>query len=296
MDRGKRTKQYFKFVNDRINKIGIIGAGKVGTALAIALHKNGFNVLIASRSKKSAEKAAKIACIEATSIKEVVKRSDFIFLSVPDGEIVNVAKKIAPIVKKEQIVAHLSGALPSTIINFLKAKVISIHPLKSFADPLESSNTMQDTVFTSEGDKEALKKAKEIVAIIGGKFITIKTENKPLYHIAAVLVSNYTVALFYIAKEIFSSIGFSNEDSTFALLKLLKGTTKNIETFGIPSALTGPIERGDISTIKLHLKAIEDNPRLTLIYKIMGSATIDIAEEKGLDKKKANEMRRLLNG
>ena len=276
-------------------KVGIIGAGKVGTALAVVLHKNGFDLLIASRSRKSAEKAAKIACIKAASIEKVVEKSDFIFLSVPDGEIVNAGRRIAPIVRREQIVAHLSGALSSTIIDFLNAKVISIHPLKSFANPLKSANTMQGTLFTAEGNKEALKEAEKIVKVIGGRFTIIKTENKPLYHIAAVLISNYTVGLFYIAKEIFSSIGFSDKDAASALLKLLKGTVKNIETVGPIEALTGPIERGDIDTIKLHLKAMEGNPQLIRIYKTIGSVIIDMAEEKGLDRKKINEMRRLLN-
>lgn len=275
-------------------KIGIIGAGRVGSTLAIVLKRNNFKVRIASRSRMSAERAAKISGVNATSIEEAVENSDFIFLSVPDAEIVNIATKIAPIVKNEQVIAHLSGAIPSSVINFLNAETMSIHPLKSFTNPEVAADTISGTLFAVEGNKKALAKVEKIVKAIGGKFIVIKTEDKPLYHIAAVLVSNYPVTLFHIAKLIFTSIGFSKDNSTKALLNLLAGTMKNIETVGTPNALTGPIERGDISTIQIHLEAIED-PFLLSIYKTVGSATLNVAEEKGLDKKKVNEIKELFN-
>jgi len=136
--------------------IGIIGAGKVGTTLAIAFKKAGFNVFIASRSIHSAEKAAAISGGISTSIQRCAEQSDVIFLSVPDSEIENVAKNLKNIVSKEKIVAHLSGAFPSSILEFLNAKTCSVHPLKSFADPLFSAKTLPETLFAIEGDEAAV--------------------------------------------------------------------------------------------------------------------------------------------
>ena len=276
-------------------KIGIIGAGHVGTTLAIVFVKHNFPVFIASRSEMSAKKASEISHAKFCSIENVAKDAEFIFLTVSDEEIINAAKRIAPLLKKGQYIAHTSGALSSSIIDFLPGKVASVHPLKAFADPLTSAETIKGTLFTAEGNVEALSIAKELIKTIGGKFITIKTEDKPLYHLSAVIVSNFTDTLFNTGEKILNSIGFSGDESKKALLNLIKGVIYNIETVGSEDALTGPFIRGDLETINLHLNTIKD-PLLKSIYKNLGLATLIIADERGLEEEKIKEIRKVLNG
>jgi len=275
-------------------KIGIIGAGHVGTTLAIVFAKHNYPVFIASKSEMSAKKASEISHTKFCNIESVAKDAEFIFLTVTDGEIINAAKRIAPFLDKEQYIAHTSGALPSSIIDFLPGKVLSIHPLKAFADSLTSAETIKGTLFITEGNVEALSIAKELIETIGGKFVSIKTEDKPLYHLSAVIISNFTDTLFNIGEKILNSIGFSGEESKKALLNLIKGVIYNIETVGSEDALTGPFIRGDIGIITLHLNTIKD-PLLKSIYKNLGLATLIIADERGLEKEKIKEIRKVLN-
>ncbi len=274
-------------------KIGIIGAGKVGTTLCIVLKRAGYEVAVSSKHAKSAERASFLSGATPVSKKEVCK-SDVVFLTVPDSAIVSVAKNISRLLSKEQIVIHTSGALSSKEISFLPAYTCSLHPLKSFADPVLAADSMKGTLFTFEGAAEAEPVIKKIVLKIGGKFLEIRSEDKPLYHLAAVIAANYTVSLFDISEKILENIGFPETDANSAVLNLIGGVLKNIESKGATNALTGPIERGDAKTVEKHLKAIKD-PLLKRIYIFLGFATLNIAKEKGLSKEKIEKIRKVLN-
>lgn len=274
-------------------KIFVIGAGHVGTTLSIVFENAGFEVFIASRSMKSAKKAASISGAKACSVKEC-GGSDIVFLTVPDSEITNAAKNIEQFVTEKQVIVHTSGALSSEILNFLPSHVASLHPLKSFADPVIAASSIKGTLFTFEGDKTAETVLEEIVKKIKGKFVKIKPQNKILYHLAAVLAANYTVSLADISVNILKEIGFRENDAKSAIVNLLKGVLENMENKGTVSALTGPIERGDADTVKKHLTAIKD-PILKNIYIFLGFATLNIAEQKGLNKRKIDDIRKVLN-
>ena len=275
-------------------KIGIIGAGKVGTALAIIFTRNGFNVLIASKHRGSANEAARISRAKSTEILDAAK-ADIVVLSVPDMEIVNAAKTIQPVVHKNQVVLHLSGSLPYDIIQFLNSHTGSLHPLKSFADPIDSAKTIKNTLFTFDGDNAAFDTLLPIIKKIGCKLVRINSADKPLYHLAAVLTSNYTVTLFDISEHILRHIGFSKGEAKEALMSLLKGVIYNIETKDAEGALTGPILRGDSNTVKLHIQNITDE-NIKTIYKSLAFATLKIAEREGLSKDKIKKIREVLNG
>ena len=275
-------------------KIGIIGAGRVGGALAIALSEKDFSVCIASRHKENADFIASISKARSVSI-ENAAQCEVVFLTVTDSAIKSVAEQIASFVSKEQVVMHTSGALSSKVIGFLNANVGSLHPLKSFANPQDSAKSLKGTIFTFEGSKKAEAAAKKIVKAINGRFVKINPNDKVLYHLAAVLTANYTVTLFSLSQEILTSIGFSDEDAKESLLTLLKGVLENIAKNGANDALTGPILRGDAETVRMHLDAIKDET-LKDIYIFLAFATLKIAERRGLDIEKIKAIRKVLNG
>lgn len=117
-----------------------------------------------------------------------------------------------------------------------------------------------------------------------------------LYHAAAVFACNYLVTLVKSALDLWLDFGVSPEEATRALLPLLKGTIKNIDTIGLPDCLTGPVARGDLGTIERHLSSLEArNSSLLTTYKELGLQTIPIALAKGkIDERKAEEMKALL--
>ncbi len=275
-------------------EIGIIGAGRVGGALAIALSEKNFPVCLANRHKESADFIASVSKARSISIEDAA-RCEVVLLTVTDSAIKSVAKQIADLVSKEQVVIHTSGALSSKEISFLNARVGSLHPLKSFANPEDAAKSLKGTIFTFEGSKKAEEAAKKIVSIVNGRFIKINPNDKVLYHLAAVLTANYTVTLFSLSQEILTSIGFSDEDAKESLLTLVKGVVRNIEKNGVDNALTGPILRGDVETIRMHLNAIKDKT-LKDIYIFLAFATLKIAERRGLNKEKIKAIRKVLNG
>ncbi len=274
--------------------IGIIGAGRVGLTLSIVFKRAGFSVLVASRKRVSAEKASRISNARAVEIPEAAK-ADIVFLTVPDSEIVNVARSIENVLNKKQTVVHTSGVFSSEIISFLPSRTCALHPLKSFSDPILSADTISGTLFTFDGDESAFSVISYLVEKIGDRIVKIKPSDKPVYHLAAVLTANYTVTLFSISKDMLEAIGFTDKDANDALLNLISGVVRNIKNRGAVDALTGPIVRGDAETLRLHLMHIEDK-NLETIYKSLAFATLKIAKKQGLSEDKIRKIEEVLNG
>ncbi len=180
---------------------------------------------------------------------------------------------------------HCSGALPSTILSSVKecdAFAGSMHPLQSFASVEIEKNPFQDIIISLEGEKEAVSAARKIATDLGATCFTIQTEAKTLYHASAVVASNYLVTLLDLSLKLIEAAGISGADALKALKPLIEGTLSNIEKTGITRALTGPIVRGDIETVKRHLEDIgSKTPDLLDLYKTLGFHTVDIAMAGG---------------
>lgn len=272
------------------NRVAIIGAGVVGTAIGYLLKGEGYPIVgIASRTLESAKKAREFIGEGDASTKPsaVAKKAAIVFITTPDSSIKEVCDRVASEegFNPGAIVFHMSGALSSEVLGSARnigAKIASIHPLQSLADVREAVKNLRGSCFCIEGDKTALSVAREIVDALGGKKITIEIDKKPLYHAGASVASNYLVAIVRFGLELFEAAGINRQDSLNALMPLIKGTVTNIETLRIPSALTGPISRGDAGIVEDHLKAISnDRPGMMKLYSELGRYTIKVAIEKG---------------
>src|SRR4030065_2049153 len=93
---------------------------------------------------------------------------------------------------------------------------------------------------------------------LGGRSLTIRPEDKSLYHAAAVVTSNYTVTLMHMAVEMWRAFGVEPAVALQALLPLLRGTVRNIEVVGLPRWLTGPVARGGVTPVRAHLETLGD--------------------------------------
>jgi len=268
----------------------IIGCGKVGTALANFLTQAGYRSAgMASKTLASARNAADIAgTAKFSEINwDISRPADIIFITTPDSVIAEACLQIANHggFSEQSIVFHCSGSLSSRILSPAQqcgAAIGSIHPLQSFASKQISKNPFKDIIISAEGDPKAVSAARTISMDLGGQFMEIKTEAKTLYHASAVVVSNYLVTLLDLAFKLIKDAGVP-ADQAFKLLKpLIDGTLSNIETVGIPQALTGPIERGDAETIVTHMDEIQSKkPELLPLYRQLGIHTIGIATAKG---------------
>jgi len=282
-----------------MTKIGFIGAGTVGTALAIRLTEKGYPVIaISSRSLASAQKLVKVVpnCKVYQLAQGVADAAGLVFITTPDDTIPKVIAQVNW--HKNQKVVHCSGADSLDILEPARqagALVGCFHPLQTFADVNQAIDNLPGSTFTLEAEEPLLTLLKEMAKVLGGDWVVLKAGDKVLYHTAAVFACNYVVTLVKLATDLWQTFGIPPDRATKALLPLLQGTVRNIDNVGLPNCLTGPIARGDLGTIRKHLKALETSvPALVTTYSELGLQTIPIALAKGrIDQERARELKTL---
>jgi predicted short-subunit dehydrogenase-like oxidoreductase (DUF2520 family) len=277
-------------------KVGFIGAGTVGTALAILLSRKGYEVAgVYSLSRSSAKRLARevTGCRVLNSSQEVADAADLIFITTPDNAIAGVVSQVKWPAGRS--VVHCSGADSTDILEPARksgAMVGCFHPLQTLAGVRQAIDNIPGSTFAIEAGEPLLDTLKDMAAALDGHYIELKASDKVAYHTAAVFASNYMVTLVKMATDLWQTFSIPSDQATRALLPLIRGTLNNIENIGIPQCLTGPIARGDIGTVNKHLKVLrEEAPALLFPYKELGLQTIPIALAKGkIDKKQASEL------
>jgi predicted short-subunit dehydrogenase-like oxidoreductase (DUF2520 family) len=287
-------------------RIGFIGAGTVGTALATALTKRDYHVVaVSSRTLSSSERLATAVnsvaparCAAVITPQEVVDLADLVFLTVPDDAIVSVAKSLRW--QRGQFAVHCSGAMANSALACLPKRGVLVgcfHPLQSFATPAEAETNIPGSAFGLEATGPLLVVLKEMVQALGGTWVDLSSDDRVLYHAAAVITSNYTVALMKMATDLWKRFGVPPEEAAKSLMPLLRGTVNNIENVGLPNCLTGPIARGDCGTVEAHLAVLAAKaPEMLPAYCELGLQALEVAIEKGkIDKRQAYRIRLALS-
>jgi len=281
-------------------KIGFIGAGTVGTALAVRLSSEGYPVIaVSSRSQASARKLAQAVsgCQAFDNKQDVADAAELVFITTPDDAIASVASEVQW--HSGQSVVHCSGALSTDILESAKklgAQVGAFHPLQTFASVKQAIENIPGSTFAVEAEEPLLSTLKDMATALDGHWIELKADDKVVYHAAAVIAGNYLVTLIKLATDLWQSFDIPPHQAAQALMPLIRGTIHNIETVGIPQCLTGPIARGDTGTIKKHLDALQKvAPALVSTYQELGRQTIPIALAKGrINKHQAEELQGIL--
>jgi predicted short-subunit dehydrogenase-like oxidoreductase (DUF2520 family) len=281
-------------------KVGFIGAGTVGTALAVRLSSKGYQVAaVSSRSRVSAENLARAIknCRVFNDSQDVADTAELVFITTPDDAIVQVASQVNW--HGGQSVVHCSGADSTEILepaNKLGAHVGVFHPLQTFASAKQAMENIPGSTFALEAEEPLLAILKNMATVLDGHWIELKASDKVVYHTAAVMACNYVVTLVKLATDLWQTFSVPPQQATQALLPLLRGTISNIETIGIPQCLTGPIARGDSGTVKKHISALEKAaPAVLSTYRELGLQTIPIALAKGrINEQQAQELKVIL--
>lgn len=274
-----------------MQKYVVVGCGRLGTAFARYLSGAGYKPAgFASRSISSAKLAAAAsgANVSVSVLPwEVTLKADIIIITTPDSVIRETAEKIAEYsgVLNNAVVLHCSGAHASTELEALKscgANIGSLHPLQSFAAEAVEENPFAGVMIAVEGDQAAEKTAWTMAQDLGAIPFKIRTGNKTLYHASAVVASNYLVTLVNLSLQLIIASGVPASKALSILTPLVRGTLSNIERSGIPNALTGPISRGDVETVREHISEIgKKAPTGLELYKVLGKQTIEVAGAKG---------------
>ena len=269
-------------------RIGFIGAGKLATGMALALHTRGLRTTaVVSRTPDSAQKLASLVPgMEALpSPAEAVAACDIIFITTPDAAITEVAGSVTW--RKGQGVVHCSGSLPlESLANASScgASIASLHPLQTLAcieTPQEAAERLSGICYALEAEGWLSDWLENVVTALDGYLIRVAHENRALYHQAAVFACGYVSALLDAAEEMWTHMGFSPNQARTALAPLARTTVSNFGRVGSHASITGPISRGDTETVKQQLAALEDTlPNLTPLAIELGLRSLAFAPKQ----------------
>jgi predicted short-subunit dehydrogenase-like oxidoreductase (DUF2520 family) len=251
---------------------GFIGAGRLGSALAVRLHDLGYPITgILSRSHPEPLAQQVDAPVVTTP-----PLADILFLTVPDGEIQNVAAQLAESMYPGAVV-HTSGVHSLDVLGEISANAIgSFHPLYAFRPGTRLTGSEGMLVGIEASNTELAEQLKTLAREIGGNPAILQAGQKTRYHAAAVIASNYLVTLYDISEKLLEEAGISEAAARPALLNIMAGVIENLRALPPNQALTGPIARGDIETIAKHLENLNNTPYRPL-YTELGRQTLPVA-------------------
>lgn len=274
----------------------IVGAGRMGRGLGLALSQEGVVVRLYSRSQGLLLAPLALAGSGAGALAEAVDGAELILLAVPDDAIAGQAVSLERTgrVAGRHVVLHLSGLLNRSSLAALDATgaaLGSFHPLQTIADPAAAPALLRGAVAGIEGDSRALAAGRQLAERLGMRPIEVPASGKAGYHAAASIVANYTVTLAGLAQRLAEVAQVPAVEARRMYLPLLEGALENLRTLGPVHGLTGPVRRGDVETLKAHLAALD--PATAQLYCLLGLATLELAREAGLRPELAERVERL---
>src|SRR5258705_290831 len=288
-------------------KISIVGTGRLGTALAIALASKGYTIdsLVARHRERALKVAALIdppsLVLDANQLYRLPP-ADLLIIATPDDEIGRVVRtmqnvKLNP--RQKYTVLHTSGALSSKALSPLSEKGVaigSIHPMVAVSDPQTGARSLGNAYWCVEGDKRAVRLARALVRDLEGHSFSIAARDKPLYHASAVMVSGNLVALFDVALEMLSHCGLTRSESQRILVPLVESTVRNLAENDPANALTGTFARGDLQTVERHLNALSSRKLAPArdLYRLLGRRSLQLAKKTGLDQRAFKQIAKTL--
>jgi predicted short-subunit dehydrogenase-like oxidoreductase (DUF2520 family) len=272
----------------RDDGIAILGLGKVGTAVGFLLREAGYRIVaIASRSQASLNQGlVYTGGTPYLNFSAAALPASCIIITTPDDYIADICKEITKegCIRPGKKVIHMSGAGGLDLLESARdagAHLACIHPLQSFADVESAIRNIPGSTFGITSGDEIKAWSVQMVRDLGGVPFFIADKDKPLYHAAACIASNYLTTLIYMVEEIYQSLGLNREDTIRAIWPLVMGTISNIKTNGAVQALTGPVARGDAGTVRKHIEALRNKlPALLPAYSALGTLTADLGLKK----------------
>ncbi|MBI4168917.1 MAG: DUF2520 domain-containing protein [Acidobacteria bacterium] len=286
------------------DRFAILGAGRLGRTLGRLLERRGLEPGgISCRTLRSARLA--VAFIgggrPTTSNTRAADGCGLVLICTPDRIIVSVARELGDsgLPWAGKVVAHTSGAISSAALEPIRrrgARVASLHPLASVAEARAAPRRLAGTPCALEGDPGAVRVLRALVVSLGGTPVAIPQQAKALYHLIASLLSNDLVAFLSFGFDAASGLGLGAREAARLYLPLVRGTVENVARLGPVRALTGPVSRGDLSTLRLHAEALRALPAdFRRVHRLLALRSIALAlKARTVGPEAAARMARLL--
>lgn len=260
--------------------IAIVGAGNLASAMAVALHGAGYVIeQVVGRGQAASLRRARRLAGEvggATAVAgiRVEIRAEVVWFCVPDGIIASAAGSLCEAADwRGKVALHSSGALSSDELAVLRrrgAVVAAVHPLMTFVRG--SRPSLAGVPFAIEGDQRAVRAARAIVLNLGGRPFAIQKRHKEAYHAWGMFASPLLTALLAASERVAVAAGVERKAARERMLPILRQTLENYARLGAPGTFSGPIARGDIETVKRHLRVLRTMPDAREIYVALARA------------------------
>lgn len=277
----------------------ILGPGRSGIALGLALRRARPRLQLTYVGRTGTPPDHPIFRSGQASFEPELRcpqRGEPVILAVPDDRIGLVARELAEMgqAPAEAVALHLSGALSAAALSPLADvgyATGTLHPLQAIAQPDRAAPRLSRSWFAVSGSPEADHLARELVRMLGARTLDIPESRRPLYHAAAVLVSNSLPALLATGTSLLIEAGAEPDDASLALVPLVTSALDNVLAAGPVRALTGPVARGDVQTVKQNLSALPEEARE--LYVALARAILRLASER-IGAEGAESMRKAL--
>jgi predicted short-subunit dehydrogenase-like oxidoreductase (DUF2520 family) len=277
--------------------ITIVGPGNLGSALALALRAAGYPIAaIVSRDIPAARRRARVLARQvgarATTLAAASLPGDVVWICLPDDALAACARALAAKSGwRGRIVLHPSGALSSDVLAPLRrrgAAVASLHPMMSFVRGIVPA--LAGVTFALEGDARALRVARRIASDLGGHVFAIRKSRKPLYHALGAFSSPLIVASLAVAGRVARAAGVPAASVPATIGPILQATLRNYLAQGPAAAFSGPLKRGDVATVRKHLRVLRQVPDAREVYLALARSAL-----RNLPVKKRKELQKLLH-
>lgn len=271
-----------------MEKIGFIGAGKVGTAMAKYLQLNGYEIIGFYSQDYPTDTYYKHE--RFNQLESLIAEVDILYITTPDDVIETTSNLVADRVKDltGKLILHCSGALSSTGLEACQgngALIGTLHPLQAFTGLEADVKNLTNSYLTLESPLSSHDTINHFVQTLNNKTVWIETDQKQLYHASAVVISNYMVTLLNEGLTYMEAIGIKQDQAYQMMTPLIESTLSNISSKGTIDGLTGPILRGDLDTIKGHMTQIDKklSKPSSDFYRLMGQMTLNMVRSTRID-------------
>ncbi|MEX2394653.1 MAG: DUF2520 domain-containing protein [Actinomycetota bacterium] len=257
--------------------VSIVGAGRVGGAIGVALSKAGYEVTAAwSRSRAGRQRVHRFLDVPVLDPAECAAAAEVTFVAVPDDAIAEIAEQLAPGIHERSFVVHTSGGTSITALDAAKragARTGSLHPLQTIPDPARGVEALEGAAVAVTAHEPAdVNALMRLARAWGGKPFILDDESKGVYHAAAVFASNYVTSSLWAASTLLTRAGIRNPGPLLG--PLVRASIENVLAHGGRKAITGPVARGDKETVKRHIAALKEiDPAITNGYKAFAEMT-----------------------
>ncbi len=262
-------------------RIAIVGAGNLASALAVALYGAGYRIdQVVSRGPAASLRRARRLAGGVGASAEVASRAqiraEVVWFCIPDAAIAEAAESLVGAADwRGKVAFHSSGALTSDELAKLRelgASTASVHPLMTFVRG--SRPSLKGVPFAIEGDAKAVRAARAIVLALQGQAFAIRKKDKEAYHAWGMFASPLLTALLAATERVAVAAGVSRNAARKRMLPILRQTLANYGPLGAPESFSGPIARGDVETVKKHLRILREVPGAREIYVALAHAAL----------------------